>query len=343
MDISHQFFESVNANLGYWIEKSKEIPLKDHANVLRGVDFGLKLGETFSKAIDLAIKSYPLVERIGNFWDWIRVLEKQANSQKDRLPEDDCNLDILLGLFLVRVGEHRRAGRYLMKAYDHASRLGMVKQTGDACYGLCLYYWGVKKFEKAEQFGLEALTHYRTLDQIEFPMGEALNALGMVAFSRKDYTKAESFFLEAQDIGEGLGKELLFGRILNNLAMVKETIGEYKDALELFGQAAEFIKSVGNTIDLCRLEVTRGVLHYKLGNIENAQSAFQRAVYPEWEDDLSPIYRAWVSLIRGYVCLIDGEREEAIELFQISVAYWERVDDEQMLECALSGLTEAKG
>jgi tetratricopeptide (TPR) repeat protein len=343
MDVSHQFIESVNANLGYWIEKGKEIPRKDHANVLRGVDFGLRLGETFSKAIDLAIRSYPLVERIGNFWDWIRVLEKQAHSQKDHIPEDDCNLYILLGLFLVRVSEHRRAGRYLSMAYDHASSLGIVKQTGAACYGLCLYYWGIKKFEKAEQFGVEALTHYRTLDQIDLPMGETLNALGMVAFSRKNYTKAESFFQEARDIGEGLEEELLIGRSLNNLAMVNETTGKYKEALVLFGQAAESIKSAGNTIDLCRSEVARGVLHYKLGNIENAQAAFQRAVHPEWEDDLSPIYRAWVSLVRGYVCLIDGEREDAIELFQISVAYWERVDDEQMLEYALSGLTEAKG
>lgn len=342
MAISPQFERSITANLKYWLNKSEDIPMEDQGNILLSVEYGLVLHQAFPLAIELAARNYSLVEKKRNFLDWIRVLEKQDFSQFEGFPGEKSKAQILLGLLLWNVRDCGKAIQYLTCAYQSGVQHGLGKEKADACYGLCLNYWALKQYEKARMFGLEAVNIYRSINDCARPHALALNASGIVFHSMKDCSQAEIYFEKAKSVAKKIDDQLLLGRIFNNLATIKEQTGELSESLELYNKALMYLNPLEDMSGLCKLEISRGLLHYRLGNWENAQIALKKAIPSDWEDDLSPFFRAWVSLVQGYLYLIDGNKKDSLLYFELSVSYYQQAGDEKMLTYAEAGLAEAQ-
>ena len=342
MSISNQFIRSVKANLKYWLNKGENLPMEDHGNILRSVEYGLVLHQTFPLAIELAVRSYPLIEKKRKYLDWVRVLAKQNFAQFEGYPGEKSRIQILLGLLLWNVRDCEKAIQHLTCAYQTSVQHELEKEEANACYGLCLNYWALKQFEKAQMFGLDAVNIYKSNIDHARSYALALNALGMVYSSIMNYSQAEIHFEKAKIAAKKIDDQLLLGRIFNNLATIKEQTGRLSESLELYNKALLYLNPFEDLSSLCKLEISKGLLHYRLGNWENAQIALKRAIPPNWEDDLSPFFRAWVSLVKGYLCLIDGNKKDSPLYFELSVSYYQREGDEKMLAYADAGLLEAQ-
>ncbi len=342
MAISHQFEGSIIANLKYWLNKSEVIPMEDQGNILLSVEYGLVLHQGFPLAIELAVRNYSLVEKKRNFLDWIRVLEKQNFSRFEEFPGEISKAQVLLGLLLWNVRDCEKTIQYLTSAYHYSVQHGLEKEKADACYGLCLNYWTLKQYEKSRMFGLEAVKIYRSFNNCARPHALTLNALGMVFHSMKDCSQAEIYFEKAKVVAKKIDDKLMLGRVFNNLATIKEQTGELSESLELYNKALMYLNPFEDISGLCKLEISRGLLHYRLGNWENAQIALKRAIPPDWEDDISPYYRAWVSLVQGYLYLIEGNKTDSLLCFELSVSYYQQAGDEKMLAYTEAGILETQ-
>ena len=127
--------------------------------------------------------------------------------------------------------------------------------------------------------------------------------------------------------------------------MAASSMGKFEQALVWYGVAAALLAAQGSLTDLCRVEVSRGLLHYRLGHLDRAQAAFQRAIPAGWALSASQRQRAWVALASGYVYLANGDHTAAQTLFEQSQAYAQSGIDEvieELIAAGLAALSEKK-
>jgi DNA-binding SARP family transcriptional activator/Tfp pilus assembly protein PilF len=142
-----------------------------------------------------------------------------------------------------------------------------------------LLYQTYGDLQESYQLALQAL---ETLGDIHTPDVEteraiALNHLGVVAYRKREFGRAEKYHREALELRRNLKNTERVGESLQNMGLV---LTEQKDerAREVFREAAELFEKIGDTPNLVRTYNNMGVFEFYLNRLEEAEHYFKLAI-----------------------------------------------------------------
>ena len=81
-DPKKEFIQSVQLNLNYWLDNLLDAPKLDQANLRRAVLYGCRYKETIDFSLKLMRNSMPLIEKRGDFNEWLEIIDRLKNPEK---------------------------------------------------------------------------------------------------------------------------------------------------------------------------------------------------------------------------------------------------------------------
>lgn len=319
------FLESVNNNLNYWLNVKGERLIDQFENLLKAVHFGFAVKETISASIRLTYRAYHFVEIGLRANEWIGLLTEFVETSSKYIGK----VHHLLGLFYFESGDHTEAINYFFEAEKDGISLKDNHLTVAALLSAAQSYWALGELNQSEIFCEKALGCLGDESGLQF--AQINNTYGMIKVLQGNYKDAVINFESALDDFKNIGDELGIARALSNLGMTLTAQNEFEKALLMYGQAAGLINKYRKYSELMKIEISRGILHYRLGNTENAELAFRRALPGSEVVTVTPDIKAWLYLVRAYIYWVNGKQEDAEVLFELSSDHWRLANNHEML------------
>lgn len=348
MGLSQKFAASITANIAYWQARLSDpsdgdlrvIDL-DRVNLYRAIEFGLGLQDTWQDTARLIIHCFSLIVQRGYYRDWIPVVEKVASC----CTENDFALK---GRLLDQLGIYYRRNNQLDEAITthlEEEQIGELLEDESrmafARMHLSAAYWRKHQYELAEQYGLEALEGFSTLDDNKEKVASCLTNLGNIAQGRGDLVLAKDRLRRALEIYRELNQIADVANALKNLSTVYETEGNYDEALIGLIEAADILAPTDFEIDKTLIEINIGTLYFRKGQLDLAEAAFKRADSP-YMREFGPVFcRALTANNLGNVYLLREQWDQAEKYLQGSVILFRQARAQVNLANALSGVAEA--
>jgi tetratricopeptide (TPR) repeat protein len=348
MALSRKFAESIAANLDYWhvrlgdlSEDDLRVVDRDRVNLYRAIEFGLDLQETWQETTKLIVRCFPLITQRGYYRDWIPVLEKAASCCTGK--------DLALkGRVFDQLGICYRRNRLLDAAITvhlEEERIGeSLKDESRMAFArmhLSAAFWRKHQYERAEQYGLAALSGFMALDDSKEMVASCLINLGNIAQGRGDHALARDRLNRSLGLYRELNQPADIAVVLKNLSTVYETEGNYDEALVGLIEAADILSGTEFEIDKSLVEINIGTLYFRKGELDLAEAAFNRADSP-YMRELGPVfYRALIANNLGNVCLLREQWDQAEKYLQRSVFLFRQANAQVNLANSLSGVAEA--
>jgi tetratricopeptide (TPR) repeat protein len=346
---SEPFVHSVAANVDYWRQHTRQLAERDFGafdsdwpNLARAIQFGLALPLTWQPTAELAVWLFDFVERRGYWREWICVLEQLL----ERCPDEQLRQR---GLLLNQWGNFLRLDRRLPEAIQAHRQAEAIMcelpdsyQTALMRYALSEDYRHRRQYTEAECWGLAALDDLERLGlATSANAGIALNTLGLIAYARGELRTAEERLARTVEIWRGENAPTELARFLNNLAIVLQAAGKSELALQAYQEAATLAAQTQSEFDKVMVELSLGTLYFELGQLPEAEAAFQRADSPFLRQSGHLYSQAVVANNQGNVWLAQGRLEEAEARLRRSIQLWRQVDDLLQLANSLGTLGEA--
>jgi len=346
---SSQFVESVIANLKYWQARAANLSERqfdtldvDWPNIVRAVQFSLRLLNAQPLATEFALQMFNFVEQRGQWQEWAAILEGLVrncppNEQRRR------------GQLLYQLGNFRRLERRLpeaLEAHRQAEALmaewGEPKDSALMKYALSEDYRYQRSYDEAERWGVAALTGF---DQAGLgsstKTGTTLNTLGLIAYARGDLTTAEDRLTRAVQLWQAEQAPTEMARVLNNLGIVLQAAGNTEAALQTYSQANDLLAQTNSEFDKVMIELSLGTLYFNLGKLSEAEAAFRRADSPFLRQSGHIYYRAMTANNLGNALLAQARIEEAESQLQTSLQLYRQVGDNVMIAILRAGIDRA--
>jgi DNA-binding SARP family transcriptional activator/Tfp pilus assembly protein PilF len=142
-----------------------------------------------------------------------------------------------------------------------------------------LLYEAFADFEGSQKFAQQALDSLRGLetDDAKVEVSSALKYLGGIAWQKQAFDKAERYYRQALEILRSLGRKEKTAEVLNNLGLVMLENND-SSAQAIFEEALNIWENYGHQANAARVLGNLGYLHWKLGNLEQAEAYLKKAI-----------------------------------------------------------------
>ena len=330
-DPKKEFIQSVQLNLNYWLDNLLDAPKLDQANLRRAVLYGCRYKETIDFSLKLMRNSMPLIEKRGDFNEWLEIIDRLKNPEKSLEKIDQ-------GLLFIFQGDLEFQSNFFLAAIDSFQK---AKQVGDeinnmeivinSSIGLCQSSWGLRNFDLAKKYGEDLLN----MEEDEFFQLAKIalidNILGMISLSENKLKKATRYFQAAKRIYIKNKDKLGEMRIQNNLAIIDIAKENNKSALKRLNQAENFFSINGFDADMIKIRMSKGFMYYRMGNLISAKYIFSNAIPENWEYSATQSHIAWGDFVLGAIELTQNNHEESRIYFGKSLKYWEESNNTDMV------------
>jgi len=346
-EISPVFVRFVTRNLTYWQEQAPGFDdqqirqlAPEHDNVAQAIELGLTLPGTTETATQLLLDFFPFAEQHGQWETWQPLVEQALDGEGEQeAPVRGQLLNCLGRLYRFR---HRLA--LAISIHEDARMLG--KQLADSrlvatsLLNLCIACRRQREYETATAHGREALALFEKMANADKETADALNALGLVALSRRELNTAEEYLQRAADYWRRLEMPTNLGRTLNNLALVLQHQGENEAALRIYQEAQEQLSSTSSVLDQIRVQNSLGTLYFKLEQLDQAEIIFRQLHRVAILNSGDVYLRGMLAQNLGNTLLKQGEYDEAERYLKQAIAIWKQLGDEIALANTLAAVAE---
>ena len=345
---SEQFKRSVALNLEFWLGQAEKIDDfvihdldQEHFNIMRAVQFGMDLEETFPASINLIVFIFPLIERRGYWRQWIPMMEMALG--KCALMNTAQRMDLLecLGQCYRLDRRWDEAISVLKEGEIIANSQGSEENLAKFNLRLSQVYLGTRDYDLCSSYGETALAQLKNIVDVDQEyIGAATSILGLLSYGRGEHDSAEQKLNEAASIYRQLQQPALLGRSLMNLALSLEASGKGGKALTLYKEALSVLEGTEYELDKVRVEISLGTLHINEGRLEEAEAAFVRANSPFLQNSGLVYYQALIANNLGNTYLEMGDLETAEKFLRQSISLWRIAGGRLMLANTVGTLAE---
>jgi tetratricopeptide (TPR) repeat protein len=324
-EIHPLFLKGLQANLDYWQEKTADrftVPLaslrQDFPNIRQAVDFGLVLPETAESAASLALQASFITDRVGNWQEWLPVLESLAGQMGAVDSQLHCQLLNRLGQLLRLSGQPQEAINCHQRMATMAQRLDDTNHEAFAYVELCTNHYALRQYEQAEAYGLQGLAIAGETAELDRARSVAWLTLAVMARECGQLETAE----ERARQGIALQKRLDNDPI--HLARLLHTLGEtllngqrYDEAITILQEALGLLATTTSELDKSRVVNSLGVVYFQMERYEEAEQAFRQA-------DSTALRQSGDLLMRGAVLQNIGNAQRMRQQYDAALLHLER-------------------
>lgn len=193
--------------------------------------------------------------------------------------------------------------------------------------GLALALSG--EFEEALDFEKKKLALFKKQGD-EHQVASILSQLGFIELKAQNLSQATAYFEEALDLSERLGDLHNILILLDNLIIIFQRRGLYREALSIFSKAVNYRSAVSPAYQRVQNHLKGAFLYLTIGLPEPAKFHLDR-INALLNDVSSPDLKGWTELAWGYYYRAAGLPEEAARHFEDSIAI-SREDKEDSLQ-----------
>ncbi|MFQ5883923.1 MAG: tetratricopeptide repeat protein [Thermoplasmata archaeon] len=284
----------------------------------------------FSEALEFeqdAQKRREIFEGLGDVYEHIGDFDKSLESFESALELSEENrkrADILTDL--GEVYENRGEHDKAIRTYNEA--LDLVKGEGCKEEGLALSGIGVVHWSRGEYSN--ALENcemgLEILEKIGNQRGIAysLNNIGNVYLGKGEFDTALENYRKCLEIGEKTGNQRDIAHILGNIGAVHLQRGEYKKALEHFRKSSEILEKIGDQQGIAYSLNNIGVLHEDTGEYDKALEHYRRSLEIVEKIGDQQVIATTLHNI-GLVHNYTGEYDKALKQYERSLELSEKI------------------
>jgi tetratricopeptide (TPR) repeat protein len=337
--VAGAFVDAIRANLQYWLERAADVSDeslifldRDRSNLLRAVEFGLRLDTTAVEAAVLVDRLFPLIERRGYWEEWTPILQ-QAIFSAQLQPALWLRLQNQLGFLFRLKRQLQEAATIHAQVAEEAERLGEKLELAEAHFRLGNVYLESHEYARAHRHAETALDLFEALNLAggSRKVAAVQNLLGQIAQAQGHYAMAEAMFRQAATGWRHAGDRTYLARTLINLGRTLTAAGAFSQALTELDSAAAILKHTVSELDKTSAHLSRGVVFYRLEDWPQAEEAFRLANSSFLQQSGNYYLQAYVYNNLGHVLLKQGKSADAVALLRESARLWRQVEDGLML------------
>lgn len=346
--ISPRFVQRVAANLAYWQMEAMRLEdttlaefATERQNLFRAVDYGLRLPETQSEAVQLVDALFPLVERRGYWAEWIPILQQAiATTDAPCLQAKLTNQCGMMHRFLSQIEQTIAAHE---QAVALARQHNCLEELGRAYFYLGnVYHFDKRQYHRAQTFVEKARETFAQAGLGEDPIkqGATLNLLGLTVAGQGKYAEAQALYRRAIAYWEKSSQILFLARTWNNLGMAYSQAHQFAEALDCYDQADAILDQSPNDFDRIQIANNRAVVYYDQEKYAEAVEIILRInVAPlQQSGDLITEARLYSNAGGAYMHL--GNLEQAEAYLRAAIELWQQAGDQGELAYSLGLLAE---
>ncbi|KAA3657366.1 MAG: tetratricopeptide repeat protein [Chloroflexi bacterium] len=279
------FVQAINNGLAFWHKNSLEIHdsaslIKLNAdvdNLIRILDFALKLPGCWQPTAELIAQVFILPDRLGYWRLWQEILAAViANS-----PKPDSELTLLLqcqyGKLKRSIGHFTNAVMIHQRALSHAQQLPNKDLAAKINQELAWDFYFANNLHDAIQEAEKALRIYR-LNEVDVPVVhvDILRVLGICETRHGNWGKAENYLQMAFSLAKHLEDVIVPARTLIDLSILYRRMGAYEKGLDCDNQAKKLLVDTIFDDDFANVLLNMGSIYFDMGNFEAAKEAFEQ-------------------------------------------------------------------
>ncbi len=345
--VSARFVRGLQANLRYWQGLTAVINDDiireldpDFPNVVRTVEMGLELAETWRETAVLILQCFFWVEGSGRVPQWRPLVENCLAV----MPAPDNWLQFRL---LKQLGQLQRIQWDLETAVNTFRQAATIAQTlqnnqaiAEIHMNLCQTFQHQRQYKEAEIAGAEALTRFT-----ESPprlKATTLQTLGLIAKDQGQYELAATHFQQALTLFHECETFSItdITRTMNALALTHQEQKQFAAALQIYQKVAKLLDHTTKEEDKIRTALNQGSLLYDWGKLVQAENAFRRAEQMLRQQKGLLSLKALTANNLG--CILRNQEiwAAAEKQLQKSINFYRQLGDDLMLANAIGNLAK---
>lgn len=256
--------------------------------------------------------------------DW-RRLSKEVNQMHDNLIAA-----VETATLLWMQGRYNRSRRILNRVLSYTQDHPDDEATAKALAFMCQIDRRAGEFASAEEFGLKAVATAERLDDKDI-LADARNKLGLIFWGAGKLAQAAETFQTLIHSEKDNSRRLAIAQ--NNLALIEQERGHYRQSESLLLEALEIQRSIGDRRHEAYSYGNLGNLCRIFGKLTRAEELFLHAdLIFERLDDRHAHYYTVGNL--GEIDMIRGEMQVAGRRFSAAFEFAREVDDKELMaEC----------
>ena len=351
------FLRSMTTNLTYWLKQvatASESEMGKWASkqptLYKAVALGLHKEQTQPLAAELMLQLFPLIEQLGLWRKWEPLFQQAATSNV--APQQQYHLLIRHGQLLRRQNCYETAVHQHQQAQIIAETLSNPLLVAQAHFNLSAVYYAQQNYKLAEQYGLQAVQQFRTLEAEPRYLGATLMTLGMNAGAQGNYELAIQRLQQAVSHWRQTTRLISLARALNALANLMQANQTYDKAINCYDEAITILQTTASTYDTILTYNSKGALLFNLGQLDDAARTFLHAYRLAITHVGFNYYTAVILMNLANIRLLQKNLTQAKEHIQQSIRLWEQLQEDDIfygntlsirgeIETALGHKTEA--
>jgi tetratricopeptide (TPR) repeat protein len=200
----------------------------------------------------------------------------------------------------------------------------------------------MRRFDEALAYTLDAEQAFKALNAPLIKHAFVTLELGLLTKSQGQWEDAEQYLSYSVSLWREVGEPVYLANCLRLLGQVLVTQDKIDEALAVYHEALATLAGTENHLEKTRMFNDLGSLHWKQGNLDEAEQCFLKANSPLLRQSSDLIVQALVLSNLGTIYLAQGKLSEAQCSFQQSIAFGKNCDDKVQLANSLGGLAEVK-
>lgn len=308
-------------------------PTRDQA--LHILSFALKLDDAWPLTRTLLLDLAPKMEQMGHRDDWLPYLEvgvEKCQQYNDLAAKAELSLQIG---YLYQLRSHFEPARqWFARSIEFFTATADNSGRARALNHLAFVAWQERRLSEAEEYAVAALS---LVNETVPEQASSFNTLGLVAFERAEWSKAEIYHRQALQIRRIQGNQRRVGWISQNLGNVLRNQGRYLEAIACYEEATRLLLPLQDVANQAIIQMNHGVTHYlaeepikAVALLEAAEITFCRL------HDLHNLAKVRTNLGLTYLALQDWQAAE--KAFASSGSLFQALKDVTAYLNALDGL-----
>jgi tetratricopeptide (TPR) repeat protein len=285
---SQPFIQLLTNGLNHWLVVTHELDDEgikqvdgEWRNLFAMVEYGLRLRQTWSLAVDVILQSIYLIERRSYWHAWLPLFQKAVKRAPDDAQKRQHQLFTRLGELYRYTYQLDKAIACHQQAETIAQQLNDAHAIAEAQFGLAFDYVDLRQnYAEAEQKGLAALEAFTSLQAKGGWIANSYRLLGNVARLRGDLDLAVERLSQAVTLGRQLQQPTRLARMLIGLANAFTDTKQYDEARSCLDEAAQVLTTTMSEIDKSNVQYGIGIIYWRQEKWDKAETAFQKSFSP---------------------------------------------------------------
>lgn len=240
----------------------------------------------------------------------------------------------LMGILAERWGEYKEAHRLFRQSLDLYRALEHVEGISVNLNMLGEVDFRMADYKAARAYAEEALQLARDLND-SFNIFNALNTLANIeAIGMGNREAAKQLYDEVLAQTRRSGTSLTLARVLNNVGMFSQMLGQYAEARALLGESVDLYKRIHYLIEVGAPLINLGLVEDALGDHKAAQDYYAESI-ASYESINQPWGLAYALVSLGYSLCLSGDFEQARSAFHDGL---ETASDAELIQVSLNAV-----